>query len=344
AKDAYVVALLANALTAGDLAGGSEISSTTQAVLDQLAGLAQQDGRNYFWPSGVATFTGAQGNTGSIETTALAAYVFLRADVYSEQANGALTYLVGQKDTFGTWYSTQATVLTLKALLQSVRAGGDTSNASVTLRLNGSQERTLQVTPENFDVVQMVSFEDVNVGGENVVEIEASGSGKLMYQVTSAYTLPWERLAEYPELVAAQDLVSIDVAYDRTELAVDDTVEVSVQVKLNQPGASAEQAMIDLGLPPGFSLLSEDLDALVTRYNDTLPDDPQPKIQRYEQTGRQVLVYITNLSADRPLQFSYRLRARFPLRAQAPASSAYDYYDPDVQGEQAPQVLVVNER
>ena len=45
-----------------------------------------------------------------------------------------------QKDSFGTWYSTQATVLALKALIQSVRAGGERVNASVTLRLNGGQE------------------------------------------------------------------------------------------------------------------------------------------------------------------------------------------------------------
>jgi hypothetical protein len=36
------------------------------------------------------------------------------------------------------------------------------------------------------------------------------------------------------------------------------------------------------------------------------------------------------------------LKAKYPLRVQTPASTAYDYYNPDVQGELPPQVLVVN--
>ena len=73
-------------------------------------------GNGVYWQSGVATFMGSEGQTGSIETTALAALAFLRADTHPDLANAALTYLIQQKDSFGTWYSTQATVLSLKAL------------------------------------------------------------------------------------------------------------------------------------------------------------------------------------------------------------------------------------
>jgi uncharacterized protein YfaS (alpha-2-macroglobulin family) len=167
------------------------------------------------------------------------------------------------------------------------------------------------------------------------------GEGNLMYQVVSSYYLPWEKLAQYPDLVPQDELVSIDVAYDRTELAVNDAVTVNVTVNLNQPGGRAESALIDLGLPPGFTVMSEDLDALVARFNDVPKDSDFPAIQRYELTGRQILVYITNLSEGKPLQFSYRLMAKFPLRAQTPASNAYDYYNPDVNGLEDPQMLVV---
>jgi hypothetical protein len=99
--------------------------------------------------------------------------------------------------------------------------------------------------------------------------------------------------------------------------------------------------LIDLGIPPGFSVQVEDLSALVELFNDTPADYPYPKVESYELTGRQILVYVTNLSAGNPLQFTYNLRAKFPLAAQAPASNAYDYYNPEVAGEQAPQMLVV---
>ena len=141
---------------------------------------------------------GSEGQTGSIETTALAAYVLIRADFQPDLANGALTFLVQQKDSFGTWHSTQATILALKALIQSVRGGGERVNATVTVTLNGGQARTLQVTPANFDVVQLISFDDVNPGAGNKVEIKAEGQGSLMYQVSGSYYLPWSEVAQAP--------------------------------------------------------------------------------------------------------------------------------------------------
>jgi len=132
------------------------------------------------------------------------------------------------------------------------------------------------------------------------------------------------------------------VAYDRSELSVNDTVNVAVEIDLNQPGAHSESAIIDLGLPPGFTVEAEDLSALVAYYNDVPQDYPFARIQRYELTGRQMIIYLTNLSEGKPLQFSFRLRAKYPLRAQVPATNAYDYYDPDLSGEQPPQMLVVN--
>ncbi len=341
ATDPYVLALLANALVASDLAAGREIAPVTLGVLERLSQQAIFEDGVATWPSGVATFVGSEGRTGSIETTALAALAFLRSNTYPDLANQALTALVRNKDSFGTWHSTQATVLALKALIQTIRAGAENVDASITITLDGGQEKTIQVNRQNFDVVQMITFDDVPVGRPAVIEISAVGEGNLMYQVSGSYYLPWESVSLYPELIEINDLVSIDVRYDRTELAVDETVRVDVTVSLNQPGGRAEWALIDLGLPPGFTVETGDLQALVARYDDTPKDYPFPTIQRYELTGRQLLVYIGNLSEGNPLSFSYHLRAKFPLRAQTPASSAYDYYNPDTSGEQAPQTLTV---
>ncbi|MBN1887911.1 MAG: hypothetical protein JW850_07960 [Thermoflexales bacterium] len=47
----------------------------------------------------------------------------------------------------------------------------------------------------------------------------------------------------------------------------------------------------------------------------------QGVIARYELTGRQIIVYLEDFTAETPVAFSYRLRARFPMRAQTPPSS-----------------------
>jgi uncharacterized protein YfaS (alpha-2-macroglobulin family) len=340
-KDAYVAALVANALVSNEPAGGSELSAATKSALERLVSMAKRDGQNVFWQSGVATFVGAEGANASIETTALAAYALLRANSSPDLVNGALGYLVSQKDSFGTWHSTQATVLALKALIQSVRAGAEKATAQVSVTLNDGTARTIAITPQNFDMVQQVSFEDLPLGRDAQVTIQASGSAALMYQVTSSYYLPWDRLAEAPQSEDGSEQVAIAVSYDRANLEVNDSVAVNVKVALNQSGAKAEQAMIDLGLPPGFTLESADLDALVERYKDQAKGYTGVKVERYELTGRQILIYLTNLSAGQPLEFTYHLRARFPLRIQTPASSAYDYYNPGRQGASAPQPLEV---
>jgi CD109 antigen len=92
-------------------------------------------------------------------------------------------------------------------------------------------------------------------------------------------------------------------------------------------------ALIDLGVPPGFDVLTEDLRRLVE----------QGTISRYELTGRQVIVYVEDLSSEAPLRFSTRLRARFPLRAKTPPSSAYDYYNPETLSVREPLEVTVSE-
>ncbi len=331
ATDAYALALVANALAAADPQG-----SATQTALDRLAGMAAVEGNSAYWKSDIATFMGATGQTGSIETTALAAYAFLRAEQHTELANQALTYLIQQKDGYGTWNTTQATVLTLKALLLSVRKGGEGSDATVMVSLNGEETEPLRIGEENFDVVQMVSFTDKPVPGDNKVRIEVKGKGNLMYQISASYYLPWDKA---PVVEAGRSLMDISVGYDRTEMAVNDTIEVSVHVELKE--GAARQAIIDLGVPPGFEVQSEDLAELVARDSDRPADYPGPKFSRFDLTGRQIIVYLEGLKAGQPLDFSYRIRARYPIKAQTPPSSAYDYYNPEVSAVAAPAAIQV---
>jgi hypothetical protein len=36
------------------------------------------------------------------------------------------------------------------------------------------------------------------------------------------------------------------------------------------------------------------------------------------------------------------MQAKYPIAAQTPASNAYDYYNPDIRGDAAPILIVVN--
>jgi hypothetical protein len=325
-EDPYSLALVANALAAY-----APDDATTQAVLDRLYEMRVQDGEATYWPMGGASFMGATGESGSIETTALAAYALMRADAYPDAVSGALAYLIQAKDSWGTWGTTQATILSLKALLLASEKGGQAEGpATVRVSLNNELTQEVVIDESNLDVVHLVTFDrGFSPTGANRVQIEVEGGGNLMYQVATSYYLPWD---EVPVEEMTGELMTIDVEYDRTEIAVNDEVTVDVGVRLNKEGV-VRMALIDLGVPPGFTVLTEDLSRLVE----------QGLIARYELTGRQIIVYLEDFSSEAPLQFSYRLRARFPMRAQTPSSSVYDYYNPTDTTTRAPLEISVSE-
>ena len=91
----------------------------------------------------------------------------------------------------------------------------------------------------------------------NTVEIRFEGKGGLAYQIVGSYFIPWD---EKP----ANEALSINVAYDRTHLAQDDIAAATATIKNNLP-KTANMVMVDLGIPPGFDLLSEDLQAYVEK-------------------------------------------------------------------------------
>jgi uncharacterized protein YfaS (alpha-2-macroglobulin family) len=331
AEDPYVLALCANALASVD----AQISGAVWA-LDQLARQAQfegevrpQEGGAVYWQTELRTFMGGGGRVGSMEVTALAAQALLRAGQHPELAQGALTYLIQQKDSFGTWDTTQATIWALQALLLSALQGGDAAaTATVTVAVNGGAADPIALDESSAGVVHALYFDDVG-SGENRVTFQVEGEGRLMYQVAAEYYVPWDLVPPEP---AGQEAISIEVGYDRTTLEVKDEVTAQVWIALNAPG-TAQMVLVDLGVPPGFTVLTEDLQALVAR----------GAIDRFELAGRQIVVYLTDLTQGQPVSFQYRLRAKYPLRVQVPRSLAYDYYNPDLQGEEPPVQVTVEE-
>lgn len=340
--DPYELALVANALVAYDWAMGGTLHGTTTNALDKLAEFATVEEGSATWEAQGETVMGSYGDVGSIETTALATLAFLRSDYRLDLAQAGLNSLIANKDNFGNWYTTQTTVLSLKSFITAAEKAAGNLDATVTITLNSGQTRTVEVNQGNFDVVQMVTFSDVALG-DNVVDIQVEGDGNLMYQITGGYYLPYDALDAYPELFVEKELVDIAVSYDRTELAMNDAVQVDVSVKMNADGGTADWAIVDLGIPPGFTVNTEDLNALVARSSDIPEDYAGTTVEKYELTGRQVIIYLGNLNAVEPFNFSYRMTAKYPLRAQTPASSAYDYYNPGVNGEERPLLLTVVE-
>ena len=319
-KDTYTLALAANALVLY-----KNDDPVTAKLLETLFNKKQDKDGKVWWQADSATSTNASGKSADIETTALAALAFLSAEKYHEAVSKTLTYLIEAKDPSGTWYSTQATILAMKALLQSTKNATQQTDAQATIVANGKEVAAFALTPENSDVMRLFDLQDQTMPGDNRVQVKFSGKGSALYQIVARCYLPWQG-----KPAAAKEPLSIAVSYDKTELAQADTLTAKVVIENNRP-ARANMVIVDLGVPPGFDVEAGDLAELVG----------DKTIARFNLTGRQIIVYLEQVEQQKPVEFSYRLKAKFPVKAKTPKSTVYEYYNPDVNAEVQPQELTV---
>jgi len=322
--DPYTLALVCNALAALD-------TRAAAPYLERLEALkrSSDDGKRVWWAqddNGRTAFHGS-GRGASIETTALATLALLPTDRHPATCRGALAWLAQQKDAAGTWHSTQATVLALKALLASADApfAGDRERR-IEVTFGKHKMETLVIKPDQADVMLQRDLSNLLASGDQTVKLtEPSGSG-VSYSLAFRYHLPGAA-------PVANEPLTIAVDYDKTDLAVDDTVLATAAV-MNRMKQAAPMVMLDLPIPPGFALDPGELAELVGR----------KKIARYQLTGRQAIVYLTGLQPGEKLVLNYTLRATMPVKVTSPAARVYEYYDPDKQGFSKATQLTVTPR
>jgi hypothetical protein len=219
--------------------------------------------------------------------------------------------------------------MALRALLLATEKGSADVRGTVQIALNGKPAETLTLTPDNNDLFHQLVLKGVDSAGANQVEIRFEGNGSLAYQVAGRYFLPWsERPANEP--------LSIAVNYDRTRLAQDDVATATATVK-NNLNKSANMVMVDLGIPPGFDLLSEDLQD----YQEKSAGRKSGRLEKFNLTATQAILYFNSIASGDTVTIRYRLRAKYPIRARTFQARVYEYYAPEVSGVARPVQMEV---
>jgi len=324
--DAYTLAVIAN--FAADYAQDREFTRRSmQALLDART---EKDGQ-VFW-NAEETGVYSTGQSAAIETTGLATQALLKWGQASETVRKALNFISSKKEASGNWGTTQATITSLRALVLATELSASDVRGSLTIALNGKPVETLKLTAENNDLLHQFVFKGaglIDPAKPASVELKFDGSGTLAYQVVGRYFTPWE---ERP----AGEPLSIDVAYDRTHLAQNDIATATATIRNNLP-KTANMVMVDLGIPPGFDLLSEDLQS----FQEKTAGRESGRLEKFSLTATQAILYFNALSARETVTLSFRLRAKYPIRARTFQSRVYEYYDPDVNSTARPVQLEV---
>jgi A-macroglobulin TED domain/A-macroglobulin receptor binding domain len=321
---AYILALAANALAAYDPKDDS-----TLLALQRLDKLRKEipEWKAISFPGRGTSLSYARGDSVAVETTALAALAMIRTGQFTNSVNQALTYLVKSKEGNGTWGSTQATILALKALVAGMGGNQQKEPAHFVISVNGKEAARSKVDADNADVMQTFDLKNLTQAGENEVAIEVTGESNLMYQIVGRHFMPWKK-----ELAQEKPVIDIDVAYDRTQLSTNDLLHAKATLKYHGK-LPTYMVMVDLGIAPGFTVDQGDFAEMVGK----------KQIQRFTITSRTVTLYLGDVKPGDVLNFEYTLKPRFPLRARTPVSTAYEYYTPANRAEARPVELVVEE-
>jgi hypothetical protein len=324
--DAYTLALIAN--FAVDY--GKDRDFTRQSMQALIDARTEKDDQ-VDW-SVEETGVYSTGSSAAIETTGLATQALLKWGQASGTARKALNFISSKKQASGNWGTTQATIMALRSLLLASQLGAADVRGSVQVILNGNTVETLHLTPENNDLLHQFIFKDIDAQRPAAVQLKFEGTGGLAYQVVGRYFTPWD---EKPAL----EPLSIDVTYDRTKLTQNDIATATVTVKNNLP-KTANMVMVDLGIPPGFDLLSEDLQS----YQEKSASAGNGRLEKFSLTATQAVLYFNALSPKQTVTLKLRLRAKYPIRARTFQSRTYEYYDPEVSAIARPVQLEVRER
>jgi hypothetical protein len=299
-KDAYLLALAANTLV-------NVRAPSANAAIARLREMQAADG----------SFTGADhsitrsgGQALQIETTALAAMAMIEAGMANEApVRKAIDWLNANRDGFGSFSSTQATILALRAMTAYADATRTTQASGVlSLYINGKKASELAFEKGRKDPIV---FDDVAAllrAGSNKIELRLDSTSALPYSMAVTYRS--QQPASSPE---APVQVATSLAKDRVPLG--EGVRMKVRVE-NKTDAGIPMTLARVGIPGGLAFQTWQLDELKDK----------GAIDFFETREREVVLYFRSMAPRAVKDIDLDLLARVPGTYVAPASRAYLYY------------------
>ncbi|PKP59962.1 MAG: hypothetical protein CVT89_00590, partial [Candidatus Altiarchaeales archaeon HGW-Altiarchaeales-2] len=272
-------------------------SNKAERSKERLLNLAKSDENGIYW--------------GNIETTSYSVLALMEFDDANSgnAANEGIKYLISKRNSMGGYTSTQDTVVALNALTKAAYIQNKNCDVEILIKTK-NKTSMMKIDKENFDVLQTMEIKDRNFG------IITSGNGSVYYQIVKRYNV-------IPKIKKEKKDINIEVNYNAKEIKVSDEVEVEVKVKYDGLSDSTGMAIIDVGIPSGFTQIDETLENLKSK----------GIIKRYEIAGRKIIFYVDEIKKGKEMQFKFKILAKFPVKASIPSSKIYSYYKPEIMDE-----------
>ena len=302
-KDGYLLALVANAAYSldekqkGDAA--LKVLLETQLATGEFKGLTH-------------SITYSQGNSLSIETTALTIMAMLKSGAPDGSAlSRSVQYLLSARSGSGVFSSTQGTILALKALTAYAKYNKHVAqDGTIYIYVDGSMvaEKNYKAGDKGGIIIDGLE-KYIRSEGRHVVRVKYSGTKE---------ALPYSVSLNYNTSLPASDnecAVMLTSSLAASSAKVGETVRLSTTIK-NTRTEDIPSTMVIIGIPAGLSVQPWQLKEL-----------QEKKIfDYYEIRGNNLALYYRGMSASSQKTISLDLKAEIPGTFDAPASCAYLYY------------------
>ncbi len=319
----------------------------TAKAINKLRCLARDEAGTAYWHLESNTPFYGWGLAGRIETTALVVKALQRDGEMRRQGDGerdelvdrGLLFLLRNKDRYGVWLSTQATINVLDALtsLYEAEKVKESAGGEADIFINGKRLNAVAMPPGNrLSAPVTIDLSQSLVAGDNRIDIRRAGSVTLATaQIVETHYAAWKAgAAEEREKIepGKSRALRLAVGYDKPQAKIGDEVTCSVVAeRIGHSGYGQFGMMLaEIGLPPGADVDRASLEAAMK--------DSGWELSQYDVLPDRVIVYLWPRAGG--TRFSFKFKLRYGIRAQSAPSVLYDYYNPEARTVIAPTRFV----
>jgi hypothetical protein len=293
-------------------------------AISKIIKLATSEHSGMYWVLEHNTPFYGWGHAGRVESTAMAVLALATVDPTDETrrfVDAGTLWLLQQKDRYGVWYSGQATVDVLSALLKGIDTNASRNpDARLAAAVNGKNVPLGGGWSPTSDAPAIIDISELIKPGDNTIVVQnGSTLSSASVQVVAEYYIPWNGAA-VAEATRPGDsgALRLAVKFDKTEARAGEEVRCSVEAE--RIGSRGWGMMIaEIGLPPGSDVDRRVLDKVVSNSGWT--------VSRYDVLPDRLVLYLWPNAGGTQLTFAFH--PRYGLKARTAPSVLYDYYNPE---------------
>ena len=293
------------------------------AAASRLVRAAHIEREAAFWNLQTNTPFYGWGFAGRVETTALAVQALKASKQADTLVNQGIVFLLRNKDRYGVWHSSQATVTVFDALMSVGKGEPNSTGGSANVVVNGRVVASVAMPASDqladgitLDLSQFLS------AGMNDVQIHTDATARTTAQFVDTYYIPWNASAgtDFKRDSGSDSALRMSVQFSKTEASISD--EIVCHVEAERIGFRGYGMMLaEIGLPPGADVDRASLEKAI--------ESGTWDLYRYDVLPDRLIAYVWPRAGGTRLDFKFHLR--YGINAKTPPSILYDYYNPDAQ-------------